>query len=48
MCFSRKLLHAARITIQGGLSKTTRRSGNPNCACHRDPARRHGPNLYIT
>ena len=34
--------------IQGGLSETTRRCGNPNCACHRDPARRHGPHLYIT
>src|ERR1700751_1716346 len=44
----RKLLHAARIMIQGGLSETTRGCGNPNCACHRDPARRHGPHLYIT
>ena len=44
----RKLLHSARIMIQGGLSETTRRCGNPNCACHRDPARRHGPHLYIT
>lgn len=34
--------------IQGGLSETTRCCGNPNCACHRDPARRHGPHLYIT
>ena len=34
--------------IQGSLSETTRRCGNPNCACHRDPARRHGPHLYIT
>ncbi len=34
--------------IQGGLSETTRRCGNPNCACHRDPAGRHGPHLYIT
>ncbi len=34
--------------IQGGLSETTRRCGNPNCACHRDPARRHGPHLHIT
>lgn len=34
--------------IQGGLSETTRRCGNPDCACHRDPARRHGPHLYIT
>ena len=44
----RQLLHAARIMIQGGLSETTRRCGNLNCACHRDPARRHGPHLYIT
>jgi hypothetical protein len=44
----RKLLRAAPIMIQGGLSETTRRCGNPNCACHRDPARRHGPHLYIT
>jgi hypothetical protein len=44
----RKLLRAAAIMIQGGLSETTRRCGNPNCACHRDPARRHGPHLYIT
>ena len=44
----RKLLHSARIMIQGGLSETTRRCGNPNCACHRDPDRRHGPHLYIT
>ena len=44
----RKLLQSARIMIQGGLSETTRRCGNPNCACHRDPARRHGPHLYIT
>lgn len=44
----RKLLRAARIMIQGGLSETTRCCGNPNCACHRDPHRRHGPHLYIT
>ncbi|MGH2372414.1 MAG: DUF6788 family protein [bacterium] len=44
----RKLLRAARTMIQGGLSETTRCCGNPNCACHRDPARRHGPHLYIT
>ena len=43
-----KLLRAARIMIQGGLSQTTRRCGNPNCACHRHPDRRHGPHLYIT
>jgi hypothetical protein len=44
----RTLLHSASMMIQGGLSETTRRCGNPNCACHRDAARRHGPHLYIT
>ena len=44
----RNLLHAARVMMQGGLSETTRCWGNPNCACHRDPDRRHGPHLYIT
>ena len=44
----RKLLRAADSMIQGGLSETTRRCGNRGCACHRDPARRHGPHLYIT
>ncbi len=34
--------------VQGGLSETTRTCGNTNCACHRDPSRRHGPHLYLT
>ena len=34
--------------VQGGLSSTTRTCGKPSCACHSDPARRHGPNLYFT
>ena len=34
--------------VQGGLSETSRRCGNPNCVCHRDPERLHGPHLYIT
>src|SRR5262245_47431412 len=34
--------------IQGGLSSTTRTCGQSSCACHSDPARRHGPNLYFT
>src|SRR5262250_622731 len=44
----RNLLRATGIMIQGGLSETTRRCGNPNCTCHRDPDCRHGPHLYIT
>ena len=34
--------------VQGGLSETSRRCGNPNCICRRDPKRLHGPHLYIT
>jgi hypothetical protein len=34
--------------IQGGLSSTTRTCGKPQCSCHTDSSRRHGPNLYLT
>ena len=43
-----RLLRATEIMVQGGLSATSRRCGNPNCVCFRDPQRRHGPHLYIT
>lgn len=43
-----KLLRAADRMVQGGLSQTTRRCGKPSCVCHRDPAQRHGPHLYLT
>jgi hypothetical protein len=44
----RQLLRWAKVMVQGGLSETTRRCGNPGCACYRDPAHRHGPHLYLT
>jgi hypothetical protein len=43
-----QLQRVARVMVQGGLSQTTRRCGVSTCACHRDPARRHGPHLYVT
>ena len=43
-----KLLRQASMAVQGGLSETTRTCGNPTCVCHHDPARRHGPHLYLT
>ena len=43
-----KLQRLATTAVQGGLSETTRTCGNPACACHQDPARRHGPHLYLT
>lgn len=44
----RELLTLLDLMVQGGLSETTRTCGTPSCACHRDPARRHGPHLYWT
>jgi hypothetical protein len=43
-----RLLQAAETMVQGGLSETSRRCGNPNCICARDSKRLHGPHLYIT
>ena len=43
-----RLLRATEIMVQGGLSETSRRCGNSNCICYRDPKRLHGPHLYIT
>ena len=42
----RRLLQAAETMVQGGLSETSRRCGNLNCVCARDPKRLHG--LYAT
>lgn len=44
----RQLAAIVETMVQGGLSETTRTCGNPDCACHSDPARRHGPHLYLT
>src|SRR5438128_3064460 len=44
----RRLLEATENMVQGGLSLTSRRCGNPHCICRRDPKRLHGPHLYIT
>jgi hypothetical protein len=43
-----RLLRAAETMVQGGLSETSRRCGNPGCICYRDPECLHGPHLYIT
>lgn len=42
-----ELEHAAQSMVQGSLSETTRQCGDPSCACASDPARRHGPHLYL-
>ena len=38
---------AAQSMVQGALSELTRQCGDPSCACATDPARRHGPHLYL-
>src|ERR1700682_5255567 len=37
----------AELMIQGSLTELTRKCGDPSCACATDPARRHGPHLYL-
>jgi hypothetical protein len=43
-----ELAAVTRTMVQGGLSSTTRTCGKPQCPCHTDSSRRHGPNLYLT
>lgn len=43
----RHLGQAAQSMVQGSLSEITRQCGDPSCACFQDPARRHGPHLYL-
>ena len=38
---------AAQSMVSGSLSEVTRQCGDPSCACAWDPARRHGPHLYL-
>jgi hypothetical protein len=42
-----ELADAAQSMIQGSLSEITRQCGDASCACCHDPARRHGPHLYL-
>jgi hypothetical protein len=42
-----ELERAAQSMVQGSLSEITRQCGDPSCGCARDPAKRHGPHLYL-
>jgi hypothetical protein len=42
-----EMAHAAHLMVQGSLSEVTRQCGDPSCACAWNPARRHGPHLYL-
>ncbi len=41
------LAEASQSMVQGSLSEVTRQCGDPSCGCASDPARRHGPHLYL-
>jgi hypothetical protein len=42
-----KLQALAERAIQGTLVELMLRCGTTSCGCHQDPARRHGPHLYL-
>lgn len=42
-----RLARLAEVAVQGSLVEVYLRCGTPSCSCHRDPARRHGPHLYL-
>jgi len=42
-----EIAQLAQTMVQGSLSELTRQCGDPSCACASDPARRHGPHLYL-
>ena len=42
-----ELVETSQSMVQGSLSEVTRQCGDPSCACASDPARRHGPHLYL-
>ena len=45
------LLRQARLPahlVRGSFIEQLRKCGKPNCACHRDPGKRHGPYYYLT
>jgi len=42
-----EMTQTAQSMVQGSLSEVTRQCGDPSCACAWDPARRHGPHLYL-
>ena len=42
-----QLAELSHLMVHGSLSEVTRQCGDPSCACATDPARRHGPHLYL-
>ena len=40
---ARQQLHQLEFFLKGTVLKRMMKCGRPQCACHRDPAQRHGP-----
>ena len=43
----KRLQVLAGRALQGTLVEVMLRCGKPSCGCQKDPARRHGPHLYL-
>lgn len=43
----KQLGRAVEVAVPGTLVEVRLRCGTPSCGCHRDPALRHGPHLYV-
>lgn len=41
--YARQELHQLEYFLKGTVLKRMMKCGRPQCACHRDPAQRHGP-----
>jgi len=44
----RQELHQLDYFLKGTVLKRMMKCGQPQCACHRDPAKRHGPYFELT
>lgn len=42
-----RLQRLAEFAVQGTVVEVYLRCGTASCGCHRDPARRHGPHVYL-
>jgi hypothetical protein len=43
----KRLPQLAELAMQGSLAEVFLTCGTKTCGCHSDPARRHGPHLYL-
>lgn len=42
-----RIARIAEVAVPGSLVENYLTCGTASCSCHRDPDRRHGPNVYL-